>query len=501
MQILIPFIAFYPKIYIFADIIEGDRSLLMIDMHHIISDGTSHAILEREFQALYSGEELPALKFQYKDYSHWQNSDSQQAIKRSQEEYWLKRFEGELPVLNLPTDFSRPVMQSHEGVTVRFTLSKEETAQLKSLVEENSLTLYMSVLSVYTILLSKLSGQEDIIVGTPIAGRNHIDLENIVGMFVNTLAIRNEVRGSDSIKDYLRKLKQNTLASFENQDYQFEDLVDKVSVARDISRNPVFDVMFNLQNQSDFAGDLSGFNDTEYVHRPGVSKFYMTLTATDYREQILLSFQYCTRLFTPETIERFIAYFKQVVRELPVKIDDHISTVEIITESEKQQVLYDFNNTSVDYPREKTIHELFEEQVCKHPQNIAVVSQNREISYEDLNILSNKIAHYLREKGINSESIIGIELDPSIEFIVSMLGVLKAGGAYLPIDTHLLDLRKKYIIENSQLEYLIHNNSLYHTSSFESPQIQFNDIDIDKYSGDNLNLKIAPSSLAYIIYT
>ncbi|NOQ28301.1 MAG: amino acid adenylation domain-containing protein, partial [Bacteroidales bacterium] len=220
--------------------IKGDDSLLMIDMHHIISDGTSHTILEKEFQALLSGEELASLPLQYKDYSQWQNSKEQQDLIKDQEQYWLNKFEGEIPVLNLPNDYVRPLMQSHEGATVSFVLSKEETKGIKIFTKENDLTLYMSLLSVFSILLSKLSGQDDIVVGTPIAGRNHVDLENIVGIFINTLSIPNEVKGEESIQEFVSSLKQTVLGAYENQNYQFEDLVDKVSVERDTSRNPIF---------------------------------------------------------------------------------------------------------------------------------------------------------------------------------------------------------------------------------------------------------------------
>jgi hypothetical protein len=222
---------------------------LFVDVHHIISDAISSSILEKEFQMLYNEKELPTLRIQYKDYCEWQNCKEEQGRIKGQEIYWVRKFDGEIPVLNLPCDYPRPAMQSNEGATARFTLSPDETDLLKTISKQNGLTLYMSILSVFTVILSKISGQEDIIVGTAVAGRNHYDLEQVVGMFVNTLALRNEIKVDERFIDYLGRLKQNTSEAFENQDYQFENLVEKISVGRDASHNPVFDVLFNIIKQ------------------------------------------------------------------------------------------------------------------------------------------------------------------------------------------------------------------------------------------------------------
>ncbi len=272
--------------------IKGEGRLLKLDMHHIISDGVSQSILEEEFQQFYHGETLPKLKLQYKDYSEWQGSAEHRARVEEQALYWERQFEVEIPVLNLPTDYPRPIIQSYEGANVNFALSIEETKQLRNLVQENGLTLYMVILSAFTILLSRLSGQDDIIIGTPIAGRNHPDLERIVGMFVNTLALRHRVEGVDTLRGFVGKVKQTTLEAFEHQDYQFEDLVERVSITRDTSRNPLFDVMFNLLNHGESAGDPSELNPPKLVHTPGVSKFDLTLTAVDSGEQMLFILNY-----------------------------------------------------------------------------------------------------------------------------------------------------------------------------------------------------------------
>ncbi|NOQ28295.1 MAG: amino acid adenylation domain-containing protein [Bacteroidales bacterium] len=482
--------------------IKGEDSLLMIDMHHIISDGTSHTILEKEFQALLSGEELPPLSLQYKDYSEWQNSKEQQEHIKNQEQYWLTKFEGEIPVLNLPSDYVRPSLQSHEGATVSFVLSKEETKEIRIFTKENDLTLYMSLLSVFNILLSKLSGQDDIVVGTPIAGRNHADLENVVGMFVNTLSIRNEVKAGETIQEFISSLKQTVFGAYENQNYQFEDLVGNLSVERDASRNPIFDVIINILNQAEHSGDLSGIDNENRIHTKGVSKFDLTLTAIDYGDQILLSFEYCTKLFKAETIDRFIIYFKQILSQLARKPEIKISAIDILSKEEKHRLLYEFNNTKTDYPKDKTIHQLFEEQVEQDPDKLAVECKNKTVTYQELNEESNQIAHYLIEKGLQREDIVGIVLESSYQYVVSIFAVLKAGGAFLPIDKKLPDLRKEYIIENSELKILIHNDNNYEKNAPENIEsINIEKLDVRNYPKTNPSLEINSSNLAYVIYT
>ncbi|MCP4148168.1 MAG: non-ribosomal peptide synthetase, partial [bacterium] len=339
---------------------------MLIDMHHIITDGTSLEILTREFFALNAGENLTPLKLNYRDYAGWQSSRQQQQLMKQQEEYWVEKFSGEIPVLNLPTDYPRPLIQSFEGNTQHFTLNDKETGNLEKIARENKLTLYMTLLSIYTILLSKLSGQEDIIVGTPTEGRQHADLENIIGMFVNTLPIRNYTTGEQTVSAYLDEVKKHTPAAFENQEYQFEDLVDRLSVRRDTGRNPIFDVMLNILNQSEYQKQNTSTSSTSIMSTNpaavGTSKFDMTLSALDTCESLTFNIEYSTKLFKKKTIKRFITYFKGILRAISDAPHQKIKEIEIITEKEKHQILYEFNDTDAGYPRDKTIHQLFEEQ-------------------------------------------------------------------------------------------------------------------------------------------
>ena len=482
---------------------ETGERVLFIDTHHIITDGTSREILEKELKSLYTGEELPLPRNQYKDYSEWQKNGSRNDVSKEQETYWLSIFAGEIPALDLPTDNPRPVIQDFEGSAVEFTLIREENQALKNLAKEKDVTLYMLVLSVYTILLAKLSGQEDIVVGTAILGRRHPDLEKIVGMFVNTLALRNKPYGEMKYKEYLEELKKVTLGAYENQEYPFEELVDKIMTGRDPGRNPVFDVMYNYLNRdhNPLEKHTQAVDEPpSYTHRKGISKFDLTLTAVDYGdgERLVFTFEYCTKLFNLGTIEGFIGYFKKILNMLLENPGRELRQLEIISEREKYRVLYDFNDTAAAYPREKTLHELFEEQVERWPNQVALVGPGGapradvdafgeiQLSYGLLNEGSNRLAGLLIEKGVRPDTIIGIMMERSVEMIVGIMGILKAGGAYMPIDP---------VYPQERIDYMLKDSNAY---------ILLTHKDIEP-SPSTLTLtstcQVSPANLAYIIYT
>ncbi|SHK85776.1 Phosphopantetheine attachment site, partial [Clostridium cavendishii DSM 21758] len=296
--------------------LEEERHILIFDMHHIISDGTSIGVLTKEFGEIYGGKKQEDLKIQYKDYSEWQNKMQQREEFKKQEEYWLKEFDGEIPVLNMPIDYTRPLVQDFEGDSVDFTIGKEETKGLQEIVRETGSTMYMVLLSTFKILLSKYSGQEDIVVGTPIAGRPHVDFENIIGMFVNTLAIRSNINSDDSYEAYLRMIKEKSLNAYENQDYQFEDIVEKVNVRRDASRNPLFDVMFIMQNMERNSLELERLKIKPYNLKNNMAKFDITMIAIEGKNNIYLNLEYAKKLYKKETIERMKEHFLNLVKKI-----------------------------------------------------------------------------------------------------------------------------------------------------------------------------------------
>ena len=458
---------------------EDDKYMLMVDMHHIISDGISHRVLFNDFAALYYGRQLPQLHIQYKDYAQWQNSERERENIKHQQQHWLKEFSGELPVLEIPTDFIRPQVQDFSGDIIGFHLELEDTNRLKQLALREGATPYMALLAVYNILLSRLSGQEDIIIGTPTAGRRHADLQHIIGMFVNTLALRNTPTASQSFSQFLHQLKLRTLAAFENQEYPFEDLVEEVWSNRDAGRNPLFDVMFVLQNIGLDAADTADSiaeedretenrqsEDDSFRYENQISKFDITWMASEKMGKLYFSVQYCTALFKRETVERMAAYFKRIAIAVISDPGLLISEIRIISEEEKKQLLVDFNDTAVEFPSEKTIPELFLDQMEHIPHACALATPAPadadyigdgylQVTYRRLNEQSDQLAGLLREAGVQSGTIVALMVERSARMIVGLMGILKAGGAYLPINAHYPRQRIRFMLADSGAHVLV----------------------------------------------
>jgi len=479
----------------------SDDYILLIDMHHIISDGVSIEILTREFAALYEGRTLPELKVQYKDYAAWQNKQLKSSSMKKQKEYWIERLSGELPVLNMPTDYARPAVQTFAGEMTRHRLNSQHAEKLRERMKQSGSTLYMYMLSVFNILLSKYGGVEDIIVGSPIAGRTHGDLDNIIGMFVNTLAMRNYPKEEKSFSEFLQEVKENALKAYENQDYQFEELVEQLNIKRDLSRNPLFDVMFAVQSGEEEEITVGDIKLVPEDAQSEISKFDMTLTVEEQGENLILILSYNPMLYRKETMERLLEHFNNILADVAENPEKKLSEIQLMGKEEKKQVLETFNETGSDYPRNKTIHQLFEEKAEKTPDNIAVIYEEQRLSYRELNEKSNQLARILREKGVKGDSIVGIMVERSLEMLIGIIGILKAGGAYLPIDPEYPTDRISYMLNDSNAQIL-----LTHKSWGDKLDAGIEKINLDKeelYEGDADNLKhiATPCNLAYIIYT
>jgi amino acid adenylation domain-containing protein/non-ribosomal peptide synthase protein (TIGR01720 family) len=442
----------------------GDQYILMVDMHHIISDGVSNIVLIQDLAQLLGGDECPGLRIRYRDYSEWQNSLIKGGDIKQQEAYWLKEFVGEIPVLDLPLDFKRPAVQSFAGNYLHFAISKENNQSLEKLALKEEATLHMVLLALLSILFSKLSGQEDIVIGTGTAGRKFPDLQPIMGMFVNTLALRNYPRGQKTFNGFLKEVKEHALEAYDNQDYPFEELVEKADVNKDPARNPLFDVMFVLQNM-----DLSENRAPHPELIPigderKVAKFDLTLAAWESGGQLFFTVSYCTKLFKKETMVRFTNYFKKIVNDVLANPGLKLSDLEIISPEEKHLLLHDFNQIPGEFPKNKTIHELFEDQVEKTPDNIAVggqVGPGASLTYKELNGCSHQLARLLRLKGVHTDAIVGIMLEPSLEMIIGLIAILKANGAYLPIVPDYPHERIFYMLEDSSAKLLITSDNLF----------------------------------------
>jgi amino acid adenylation domain-containing protein len=482
-----------------------EKHLLLLDMHHIISDGVSMEIFIKEFTALYVGDgPLPELRLQYKDFSHWQNQRLASPGIKKQEAYWLHQFEGEIPVLALPLDYPRPPVRQFVGNQVSFDLGEANTAELNRFVKGSGGTLFTVLLGLFGLLLSKLSGREDIVVGTPTAGRSHHDLENIIGMFVNTLVLRIDVPDRTTFTDFIKGVRENFLTAFENQDYPYENMVDRFgkSITRDMSHNPVFDAVFVMQNPGMQTVKLPGLKITPYEYNAQVARFDLTLMCIDIPGNLKFTIEYSSGLFKESTIQRYISYFKELLSGLLADYNRNLWEIEIIPREEKQQILFDFNHTHADYPRDKKIHELFVEQVEKRPNQVALVEPksqipnpkgvggNISITYNELNGQSNQLADLLKQKGVGVDAIVGIMMERSIEMIIGILGILKAGGAYLPIDPGYPQERIDYMLKDSAARLLVTTDDI---SSSASSAVK----SLLPATGH----RQPATSLAYIIYT
>ncbi|MCS4459771.1 non-ribosomal peptide synthetase, partial [Clostridium botulinum] len=478
------------------------KKYLLIDIHHIISDGVSMSILINEFASLYSGNKLEPLELQYKDFAAWQNNFLKSDKMKEQEEYWRNVFSDEIPVLNMPYDYERPAIQSFEGNSVSFKVNKNVAIELKELTKKTGTTMHMVLLSAFNILLSKYSGQEDIVVGTPIAGRPHADLQSIMGMFVNTLALRNKPEGNKKYIDFLNEVKENSLEAYENQSYQLEALIEELDIVRDTSRNPLFDVMFNMVDTvSDVDIEINDMSLIPYGGESNVAKFDLTLSAMEQNDQIAINIGYCSKLFNKNSIERLGRYYLTILEIVTTNNEVKLGEIELLSNEEKNKLLNEFNDTKIDYPRDNTIQEMFELQVEKTPDNIAVIFEDKKLTYKELNEKSNQLARVLRDKGVKADTIVAIMLDRSVEMVISIMGILKAGGAYLPIDPGLPEERIKYIMTNSKSRILLSEQRLIKGLDVECKFIDLSNRNLFDGEKSNIDKINNSSNLAYVIYT
>jgi amino acid adenylation domain-containing protein/non-ribosomal peptide synthase protein (TIGR01720 family) len=443
--------------------LEQHRNVLVADMHHIISDGVSCDILVREFMTLYAGKILPPLTVQYKDFACWQNSPQEKERIRAQELYWLSQFGDEVPILNLPLDFPRPTTQGFEGRTIRFAVEGAEAEKLKKFALQHGATLFMVTLAVTYVWLARLSGQEDIVIGTPTTGRPHTDLQSIVGIFINTLALRQFPGGDTSFREFLADVNRRALEAFENQEYPFEDLVDNVSVNRDTGRNPLFDVVFTLQQTERNDVRIPGLEAKPFAYENRVAKFDLTLVCRETPADLVFTLYYSTSLFKEETVRHWVGLYKHIVALLPNNRTAKIGELELVTSEEKEQLLREFNATHFDYPRHLTLHQVVEAQVEKTPDHIALVGtgsgkhtgQECQLTYRALNREANRLAHLLRAKGIGPGKIVAVMIDRSVTQISAILAVLKAGSIYLPIDPQYPEQRVEFMLDDSSVSLLL----------------------------------------------
>ncbi|EFM11233.1 amino acid adenylation domain protein [Paenibacillus curdlanolyticus YK9] len=480
----------------------ASSEILLFDMHHIVSDGVSMAVLVQDFTALYEGRELAALPVQYTDFAAWQLDRLASPSIQSQRQYWLSQFEDGAPVLQLPTDFKRPAMQSYEGDVSLFRLSDGETLALKQLALQSQTTLYMVILAMFNVLLSRYSGQSDVVVGSPVAGRPHADLRDSIGMFVQTLPLRHYPAAGKTFLHFLEEVKGNVLAAFEHAEYPFEELVGSLPLSRDTSRNPLFDVMFVMQNMDipELALGGASMMRIDLPHRS--AKFDLTLEVSEHEGGLACKFEYATALFMPKTIGRLIRHFRAIIAEVSARPEQRIGEIEILSARERERVLHTFNDTTRDYPVERPLHSWFEEQALQQPDRPALWFGDIELTYGELNARANRLARELAKDGLGPNRVAAVLTARSPEMIIAILAIVKAGGAYLPISPDDPEERIAYLLEDSGAMLLLARERwlpLAQSRGIAAISLER----LDQLQGDesNLHTDVRADDLAYIIYT
>ncbi|HVS80634.1 MAG TPA: amino acid adenylation domain-containing protein [Pyrinomonadaceae bacterium] len=484
--------------------------VLLITVHHIICDGWSVGVLLREIAALYqsaAGDRsvaLPQLPIQYADFALWQRSWLQGPTLARQLDYWKQKLADAPTALDLPADYSRPVTRNCNGAQLSVSLSDALSNSIRMLSQGENATLFMTLLAAFQALLFRYSKQEDIVVGSPIAGRTMLETENLIGAFVNTLVFRGDASGNPTFREFLVRTRETVLGAFSHQDLPFEKLVEELNPERKIDRSPLFQVMFAMQNTP--APDLAveGLALTPLKLESVTSKFDLSLEVEEETDRLRVSFEYDSDLFAPATIERMLGHFQNLLAAVVADPTQRIADLSLLSESERQKLLVEWNDTGAEFSNDACIHKLFEAQVARTPEAIAAEFQGEQLTYRELNARANRLARYLKKLGVGPEILVGVCVERSLEMLVSILAVLKAGGAYVPLDPTYPRERIAFMIGDAGLTLLLTQDRLVKDIPTCGAQMIRVDADgeiIAQESEQNPAIEITPQNLAYIIYT
>ncbi|MFC4547220.1 non-ribosomal peptide synthetase [Paenactinomyces guangxiensis] len=491
--------------------LEEKEFVLLLNMHHIVSDGYSMDIFVDELTALYEsfkkGESpsLPGLPIQYADYAVWQRETLEGKLLEKQLSYWKKQLSGSEPLLALPTDRPRPAVQTYDGAHLSFTIPDDVAAKLRALSRQEGVTLFMTLMAAFKCLLYRYTGQKDILVGTPVAGRTCEEIEGLIGFFVNTLVIRTQVSDDSTFLELLGGIRETALDAFANQEIPFEKLVDELQIERSLSRSPLFQVMFSLQNASTGVRQLDEISvkPLEFTMNQ-TAKFDLSLTMIETENGLKGVFEYSTDLFDSTTMERMAAHMSTLLQSIAQQPRQNISVLPIMHDEEKKQLLTEWNQTSVDYPRGKTVHQLFAEMAAQWPDRPAVVASDANITYAELDRRANQLANYLRKQGVGYETPVGICMERSVEMFIGLLGILKAGAAYVPMDPSYPQERLAFMMRDARMPVVLTQEDLKVKLSPEDGTLICLDRDwpmIAEESERAPEEETAAEHLAYVIYT
>lgn len=490
--------------------VDEQEHILLLVMHHIVSDGWSIGILWQQltdvYQAFLSGKPSPLAKLpiQYADFAVWQHQWLSGEVLSSQINYWKTQLAGANTVLELPTDRPRPPVQTYQGSVQSLMLPQTLSASLKELSHQQGVTLFMTLLAAFGIILHRYTGQEDILIGSPIAGRKQVETEGLIGFFVNTLAIRTNLSGNPSFGQLLSQVREVTLKAYAHQDLPFEKLVEELQPERDLSHSPLFQVMFAFHNTPSELWELPGLAITPLEVHNDAAKFELTLDLKETSEGIKGGIEYNTDLFDATTIARMLGHFQTLLEGIVANPEQHISNLPLLTAAQQHQQLVELNNTQTDYPKNTCIHQLFEAQTERTPNAIAVIFENQQLTYQQLNDSANQLAHYLQSLGVKPEIPVGICVERSLNLIVGLLGILKAGASYVPLDPAYPQERLAFMLQDSQISILLTQQYLLKILPSHQAQVICLDSDRDRIAAHQQNSPqsyITPDNLIYTIYT
>ncbi|QMS92037.1 amino acid adenylation domain-containing protein [Nostoc edaphicum CCNP1411] len=486
-----------------------EEYLLLFTIHHIAVDGWSIGVLIRELAVLYEAfstsktSPLPDIAIQYADFAIWQRQWLQGELQKTQLNYWKQQL-ADASTLALPTDRPRPAVQSFRGAIASFELSASLTDMLRSLSNREGVTLFMTLLGAFQALLCRYTGQEDICVGSPIANRNQGEIQGLIGFFVNTLVLRTHLSGNPSFLELLNRVREVCVGAYAHADIPFEQLVEELHPDRNLSQMPLFQVMFAWQEDTQKELTLPGLTLNWLPTHGQTAKFDLTLHLVDAQPELRGFLEYNTDLFDAETVIRIVEHFRNLLEGIVANPQARLSDLPLLTAEELHQQLVEWNNTQVEYPEQQCIHQLFEAQVEHTPDAIAVVFEDKQLTYRELNARANQLAHYLRKLGVKSEVLVGICVERSLDMVIGLLAILKAGGAYVPLDPGYPLERKAFILNDSQMPVLLTQQHIMADLATNGIKVICIDTDwqtINQQKNENLITTTTELNLAYIIYT
>jgi amino acid adenylation domain-containing protein len=490
--------------------LDEQEHILLLVSHHIASDGQSKAALFRELKAFYLGfcanqaVQLPELPLQYADYAVWQREWLQGEVLEKHLNYWKTQLAGAPMLLELPTDRPRPAAQSFEGARQFLRCPDGMLENFKAVCRQEGTTLFMTMLAAFGTLLYRWSGQEDMLLGTPVSGRSRTELEPLIGYFSNSVVLRVNMSGDPTFRELTKRVKEVALGAYSHQDLPFEKLVVEMQPDRDLSYSPMYQIMFSVGEHKDLGLDLPGLEISPIIIDRGIAKFDMTFGMTEFRDSLMCNIEYCTALFDRSTMQRLAHHFQNLLQGVIDNPDARLSQLPMLSAEDRHKFLFGWNETHRDYPRDVFVPHLFEQRVEETPDAVALVYEDKRLTYRELNQRANQLGHFLKKRGVGPEVRVAVCVERSLEMVVGVMGVMKAGGAYVPLDGMYARERLPIIMQDAQCPVLLTQRSMLDAVPKSGAEIIALDSDwelIAKESSENPRHETKWDTLAYVVYT